>query len=110
MSPWKQAVLATYYYGTRPARAWRNWQAARAGRAPVMILFYHRVADDRANAWTCPEALFARQMIWMKRRFDMISLAEAQQRLREGNKRPAVAVTFDDGYGENQALNEAEFE
>jgi len=59
------------------------------------------VADDRANAWTCPTALFARQMTWLKRNVDVVSLSEAQERIRSGNPRRAVAVTFDDGYADN---------
>ncbi len=101
MSPWKYAALATYYHATRPYRAWWNARAAAAKRAPVMILFYHRVADDNANGWTCSRRVFERQMRWLKRHCDCVSLAEAQRRIREGNTRPAAVVTFDDGYGEN---------
>src|SRR5438309_11146629 len=104
MAPWRQALLAAYYHGSRPYRAWLRGRAADEGRAAVMILFYHRVADDRANTWTCPCDLFARQMAWIKRNCDVISLAEAQQRLRTGNRRPAVSVTFDDGYADNNAF------
>ena len=81
--------------------------AAAAGQAPLMVLFYHRVADDGANEWTCPFDLFARQMQWLQAHFDMVSLAELQARIRRGtNDRPAVSITFDDGYAVNcrQAL------
>jgi len=101
MSRATQALLGAYYHGTAPYRAWWNRRAAAAGRAPVMILFYHRVADERPNDWTCPREVFARQMRWIKSRFDVVSLAEAQRRLREGNSRGCVTVTFDDGYGDN---------
>jgi peptidoglycan/xylan/chitin deacetylase (PgdA/CDA1 family) len=101
MSRGKQALLAAYYHATTPYRAWWNRRAAAARRAPVMILFYHRVADGKPNDWTCPRDVFARQMRWIKNRFDVVSLAEAQRRLREGNPRPSVTVTFDDGYGDN---------
>jgi peptidoglycan/xylan/chitin deacetylase (PgdA/CDA1 family) len=41
-------------------------------------------------------------MRWIKARFDVISLAELQARMRSGvNRRPAVSITFDDGYAEN---------
>jgi peptidoglycan/xylan/chitin deacetylase (PgdA/CDA1 family) len=76
-------------------------RACAAGRAPVMIVFYHRVADDAANGWTCSTELFARQMRWVKSRFDVVDLAEAQRRVAQDNDRPAVAVTFDDGYADN---------
>ncbi|MBL9083315.1 MAG: polysaccharide deacetylase family protein [Planctomycetales bacterium] len=101
MSPWKQAALAGYYHASRPYRAWWNRWAARAQRAPVMIVFYHRVADDALNGWTCSRDVFAQQMAWLKRHCDCVSLSEAQRRIREGNSRPAVVVTFDDGYADN---------
>ena len=97
-----RAALSLYYHASYPCRAWNNRRAAAAGRAPLIALFYHRVADDSENAWTCPYDLFARQMRWMKARFDMISLAELQARVRSGvNRRRAVSITFDDGYAEN---------
>ena len=100
-------LLWSYYQATRPYRAWRNWADARRGRSPIIVLFYHRIADDRATPWTCPNHVFKRQMLWLKKHFDMVSLAEAQQRIRSGeNHRICVHVTFDDGYEDNcrQAL------
>jgi peptidoglycan/xylan/chitin deacetylase (PgdA/CDA1 family) len=97
----KQALLRSYYHGTYPYRAWWNRRAAANGRAPVIVLFYHRVADDRPNDWTCDCNTFARQMRWLKRRCDMVSLEEAQHRIRHGNHRTAVSITFDDGYADN---------
>lgn len=101
MHPLKQSLVDAYYHVTRPYRAVWLRRACAARRAPVMVLFYHRVADDRPNGWTCSTALFARQMAWIKRHADVVDLAEAQRRLREGNDRPAVVVTFDDGYADN---------
>jgi peptidoglycan/xylan/chitin deacetylase (PgdA/CDA1 family) len=99
---WKKPLLTLYYHASLPWRAFRNHRAAAQGRAPVMVLFYHRIADDRANEWTCPFDLFRRQIIWLKRHFDLVSLAEAQERIRRGhNDRAAVSVTFDDGYADN---------
>lgn len=99
---WKKSLLGLYFYASMPGRAALNRWLAASGRAPVMVLFYHRVADDRPNDWTCRFSVFARQIRWLKRHYDLVSLAEAQQRLRSGsNRRPAVSVTFDDGYAEN---------
>jgi peptidoglycan/xylan/chitin deacetylase (PgdA/CDA1 family) len=99
---WKRYLVAANYYGTLPLRAGANRLAGRRGRMPVMILFYHRVADSHPNAWTISRRLFARQVDWLQARFDLITLAMAQARIREGyNPRPAVCITFDDGYGEN---------
>jgi peptidoglycan/xylan/chitin deacetylase (PgdA/CDA1 family) len=99
---WKSLLLNLYYYATCPGR----WSAARRraleGRAPLVVLFYHRVADDGAGEETCSNRVFARQIRWLAGHFDMISLAEVQRRIRTGNSpRPAVHVTFDDGYAEN---------
>jgi peptidoglycan/xylan/chitin deacetylase (PgdA/CDA1 family) len=99
---WKTGLLTIYYQASRPLRAYRNRQTALAGRAPVMVLFYHRVADDGANEWTCSFKIFSRQIHWLKRHFDVVSLGDAQRRIREGhNGRAAVSVTFDDGYADN---------
>ena len=73
-----------------------------AGKAPWSVLFYHRVADDRANPWTITTPAFEQQMRWLKARFEMVSLAEGQRRIRSArNDRPAVTITFDDGYADN---------
>lgn len=102
MSVWKQLLLNAYYYGSYPARSRRNTRLAARGRAPVMVLFYHRVADDRPSPWTTSNRAFARQIGWLKRHFEMVSLSEAQTRLRAGHQeRPCVAITFDDGYADN---------
>lgn len=99
---WKKNLLALYYCASLPARTALRRCLAAGARAPVMVLFYHRVADDRANDWTCRYRVFERQIRWLKRHYDLVSLAEAQQRLRSGcNRRPAVSITFDDGYAEN---------
>ncbi len=96
------ALLGLYYYADYPWRAWRNARRYARGQAPAIVLFYHRVADDRANDWTCSNAMFARKIDWLERRFDMVSLAEAQRRIRAGhNERPCVTITFDDGYADN---------
>lgn len=44
---------------------------------------------------------FTNQLDWMQRHFDVVSLEEIQTRLRQGTNKPAVAITFDDGYAEN---------
>ncbi|MBN2022268.1 MAG: polysaccharide deacetylase family protein [Pirellulales bacterium] len=99
---WKSLLLSTYYHGSRPYRSWALRRAAARGRVPIVIFFYHRVADDGLGSWTLSNRQFARQMDWLQSRFEMLSLDDAQRRLREGrSERPAVCVTFDDGYAEN---------
>ena len=97
MIDWKAALLPTYYQATRPFRWWWNHCLARDGRAPLCVLVYHRIADDRANGWTTSTRDFLRQVNWLQRNFELISLPEVQQRMREPNRRPAIAITFDDG-------------
>ena len=99
---WKCAALRAYYYGSLPYRLiYRRW-AARQGRVPVVVLFYHRVADDGANGWTTHPATFARQIEWLRAHCDLVSLAEAQRLIGEGHRgRVSVCITFDDGYSEN---------
>lgn len=99
---WKALLLNAYYHGTLPYRVWRNARDAAQFRAPVMILFYHRVADMALNDWTCPTDVFVDQMRWLREHFDLVTLAEAQHRISSGcNARPCVHVTFDDGYEDN---------
>lgn len=107
MRLWKRIVLNAYYHGTLPLRVARNRLAASAGRAPIMIFTWHRIADDDANGWTTRNDVFAQEIAWLQRHFDLISLSEAQERMRSGrNDRQAACVTFDDGYAANceQAL------
>jgi peptidoglycan/xylan/chitin deacetylase (PgdA/CDA1 family) len=104
---WKSLLLSLYYAGTLPYRRRANARAAQTGAAPLMVLYYHRVADDAANSWTVSNRMFARQMKWLKSHFDLVSLEEMQARIRGGrNERAAVSITFDDGYADNcqQAL------
>lgn len=102
MQCWKRTLLNLYYHGSRPYRyVWRRSLAAQ-GRAPVIVLFYHRVADTCLNDWTCPRDAFRRQMLWLKEQGRFVSLSEAQRRIRAPhNQELCVSVTFDDGYAEN---------
>lgn len=96
------AALAAYYYASLPLRAVVNANARRQGRFPVMILFYHRVADTYPNEWTISTRQFRHHIDWLTQHFELISLAECQRRLRSAfNDRPCVSITFDDGYADN---------
>lgn len=107
MSWWKSLLIWPYLYSTWPVRRWRNRAAALAGLAPVFVFYYHRIADDAANDWTVSNEMFQRQVNWLRSRFELVSLAECQRRMRaKENTQPCAAITFDDGYAENceQAL------
>jgi len=101
MPTWKRLLLQLYYRASMPARRciYRYLRVRR--RLPIAVLYYHRVADDGASEWTMPSTLFTEQMMWLKRNFDLISMDEVQRRIRHGNDRPAVHITFDDGYSAN---------
>ena len=102
MTNWKSWMIEARYLATLPLRNRANQRRAQQGTAPVMILFYHRVADDFPNAWSISNQLFERQINWIRARFDIVSLGECQRRLRSGSvNRPTVAITFDDGYSDN---------
>lgn len=104
MLNWKTWLIEARYLGTLPMRCLANSRREKQGTAPSMILFYHRVADDHPNAWTIPTQLFERQINWIRKRFEIVSLAEAQCRLRSKNNYvPTVSLTFDDGYSDNCA-------
>jgi peptidoglycan/xylan/chitin deacetylase (PgdA/CDA1 family) len=102
MRSWKLGLLNLYYHSTWPYRWLRNRTWSAAGRAPAIVLFYHRVADTDPNPWTISNGLSRQQIRWLKSHFDLVSLEETQRRIQSGlNYHPSVAITFDDGYGEN---------
>lgn len=102
MPLWKHLLLYLYYYGSYPIRSWQRRRDIAADQVPVVILYYHRIADDRANDWTMPYQMFAQQIRWLRDHFDLISLQEVQEVMRRGkNRRPCVSITFDDGYADN---------
>lgn len=99
--PWRGGLIGAYYYATLPGRMLINASAARNAKAPVMVIYYHRVADRKLNDWTISNTQFKREVDWLEANFDLVSLDEAQRRIREGNTRASVSITFDDGYAEN---------
>jgi peptidoglycan/xylan/chitin deacetylase (PgdA/CDA1 family) len=102
MNSLKQTMLGAYYLATLPVRKHAESVHARAHTAPVRIMFYHRVADEHINDWTISTRMFARQIRWLRRRFDIVTLAEGQRRIASGqNDRPTACITFDDGYADN---------
>ncbi len=99
---WRTALAKAYYYATYPERQWYHRRLAAAGRAPISVLVFHRIADDGANSWTTPTRNFVEVIRWLKTRFEMISLTDLQQRLCDGsNTSPSACITFDDGYADN---------
>lgn len=102
MPIWKRVLLNLYYHGSCPLRWWARRRAAAEGRVAVVVLFYHRIADDRSSEWTMSNRMFARQMRWLQAHFELVSLGEVQRRIGGGaSYRPCVSITFDDGYADN---------
>ncbi len=73
------------------------------------IVGYHRVVEDyrRSARDSVAATLISRSMLqrhleWIGRRFDFVPLDEIASRLGRGGRRrrPAAAVTFDDGYAD----------
>lgn len=102
MNPWRRCLLQAYYYATWHWRRLLERRHSQASRAPVIILFYHRVAETVPNEWTIHPREFTRHIRWLKSHYELISLSEAQRRIEtRENRKPAVCITFDDGYADN---------
>jgi len=76
------------------------------------VLTYHGVHD---GSLTADHTLFStkhvsptdfrRQLVWLKRHYQVISLAEVEAVVRSGRPRPGLAaITIDDGYENNLAI------
>ncbi len=98
----RAAALRFYRFATAGQRARTSRRLQATGNCPVAILFYHRVAHECDTKLTISTANFAAHLDWLKSRFDVVSLEEAQTRIRSNyNDRPTVSITFDDGYSSN---------
>lgn len=67
--------------------------------APVLVLLYHRVttlAHDPQRLAVHPDN-FRQQLQWLKARYPLLRFEEEWRAVR----RPAIVVTFDDGYADN---------
>ena len=89
-------------------RQGKNWAWRRQRRTHVphaVILMYHRVAvPPAADPWrlcVAPER-FDAQLQALRRFADIVPLSQMPQAMRRrGEGRPAIAITFDDGYLDN---------
>ncbi|HLG14439.1 MAG TPA: polysaccharide deacetylase family protein [Blastocatellia bacterium] len=71
------------------------------GRSRVAVLYYHRVGG--LDVLTRPADEFQRDLAYLKRNYECMSLNQLVERLRTGGlfKRRAAVITFDDGYRDN---------
>jgi peptidoglycan/xylan/chitin deacetylase (PgdA/CDA1 family) len=69
-------------------------------RAPgVIVLMYHRIDGGRGSLPGLPVDTFVAQMRWLRENCDVIEPEAIEERVRRSTRlRPAVLVTFDDGY------------
>ncbi|HEV8509908.1 MAG TPA: polysaccharide deacetylase family protein [Gemmatimonadales bacterium] len=78
--------------------------ARRLSRGGVVLCYHNVVAETHAGPWSSlglhmPLPTFDRQMRWLARAYEVVSLAELVNRLAAGvSLRGVAAVTFDDGY------------
>jgi len=96
--PWK--LLAKSLLFVVPVTL-RNWRYRRRADFPVMIL-YHHLVSDRPHRFGVATSYFRRQVNYLLRHYRVVRLREAVELIRKGPvKVPTVAITFDDGYGDN---------
>lgn len=102
MINYQDLLINAYSWTAGPVRSLQTWRMKSTGRLPLSVLFYHRVADSFPNGWTISRRRFAEHIDWLQANFELIGLEEVQNRIVTGhNDRPAVSITFDDGYAEN---------
>ena len=79
----------------------RNWVRRWRGLYPVLIVAHHLVTDRRHRLGISTE-MFWRQVRFLQNHYQIVSLSEAVALLHSGRvKKPAVSLTFDDGYADN---------
>jgi peptidoglycan/xylan/chitin deacetylase (PgdA/CDA1 family) len=84
-----------------PVAAVRNRVRRRRGVFPVMIFFHHLVTD-RPHPFAISTEHFLKHVRFLRRHYDVVSLAEAIDRLRTNRvTAPTVVLTVDDGYADN---------
>jgi methionyl-tRNA formyltransferase/peptidoglycan/xylan/chitin deacetylase (PgdA/CDA1 family) len=94
----KAAFLRAWLHGWAPLR--NLWRRAR-GRCHTTILLYHRVSDEFLDSVTVGIEQFQRQLRLLRARYDVLDLATWLRTRGRPRRRPAVVLTFDDGYADN---------
>jgi peptidoglycan/xylan/chitin deacetylase (PgdA/CDA1 family) len=104
------AANALFYSGAlNLLHVGRYWGFASGGESrnlysPFMVLLYHRVNPDNDPFFPALSVkAFDAQMSYLAANFQVLSLTEIINRIRQGLGIPSgtVAVTFDDGYRDN---------
>jgi peptidoglycan/xylan/chitin deacetylase (PgdA/CDA1 family) len=94
----KNAILALFVYAWVPLR---NGIRSLWGRSHVAVMLYHRVDDSLHDTVTVGVEQFSRQLSVIARRYDVLDMKTFLMGRGRPRKRPAVVITFDDGYACN---------
>lgn len=94
----KRAALLSFVYLWSPLR---NALRRIRGRCHTTVLLYHRVSDHFLDSVTVGIEQFQEQLRLLRRRYDVLDLATFLAERDKPRKRPAVVLTFDDGYEDN---------
>jgi len=99
----RRAIKNVFYAGyTHGMRAIPRRVLAATQRQRVVVFCYHRVNDDMRDSLTVGVEQFDEQMDLLARLYPVVSIEDVVGGTFErDSSRPAVAVTFDDGYRDN---------
>ena len=102
----RRAIKNVFYSGyTHGMRAIPRRLLAATHRQRVVVFCYHRVNDDMRDSLTVGVEQFDEQMDLLARLYPVVSIEDVVDGTFERDtSRPAVAVTFDDGYRDNWEL------
>ena len=87
--------------------------ASRVAKVRIAVLKYHSIQDNReevdesiGGGLVVPTAVFRKQMEIIARKFNVVSMDDVIDFLKDGKRLPRrpVAITFDDGYADNFAI------
>ena len=99
---YRETALSVYRWITRAQRARLVRSFERDGSFPACVLFYHRISDTTKNAWTMTSRNFERQIDWISKYTNPVSLDDIREsQISAIRSKRMVGITFDDGYGEN---------
>lgn len=107
----KRIVYTSLFYSGGLTLSMRIASLLRKDRSCI-ILAYHRFVDDRSVYLSKGPVMhhqiteFDKEIAYIRKHYDIISIDEAVSAIksRRGFARPAVVLTFDDGYLDNYTL------
>lgn len=79
----------------------RNSIRRARGENRTTILLYHRVSDHFSDKVTTGVERFTRHLEVLKRNYDVLDMEQWLAERGKPRRRPAVLITFDDGYVDN---------